>query len=349
MHTFWQVNNSLLALDSFYHQNADYLSKAVQNQRAFHEKNMEVYKSAREAYLKKIEEVSIHTSRQPFPSSFGSNDVVLRLQTVEFLKANGISGTAKYAADSLLATVEQAKKVPLYLQDQARDLVGKVGEAWEKLTHYPAGDLVFMLCLTVWLCWLIYVWCASGGLLWCWNQGYSCLLCVFVLQCISWSRLHSHQLTTPGRSILLLTMHLWWVNTYCWNDLVHVHSLPCMQQMLSCTLLCCHASCRCTSGKVLIIIVFAYYAGMEQCASSGLYNLHPVVYIRHFHVFGNIGSLVAFWEPVDIETITLSEGWFWSSGLYKACDSPGCGIVVHMRTCRDYTQVAGALCLHSVK
>ena len=62
-------------------------------------------------------------------------------EAVDFLKKEGLSGTAKKAADSLLATVEQAKAVPNYIGEQANQLLAKVSAAWEKLAQMPAGEM----------------------------------------------------------------------------------------------------------------------------------------------------------------------------------------------------------------
>ena len=61
-------------------------------------------------------------------------------EAVDFLKKEGLSGTAKKAADTLLATVEQAKAVPNYIGEQANQLLVKVSAAWEKLAQMPAGE-----------------------------------------------------------------------------------------------------------------------------------------------------------------------------------------------------------------
>ena len=136
-----------------YSSGAEELKTQVDRQRQFHEKNMEHYSKAREAYLKKIEE------------------------TVEFLKKEGLSGTAKVAADKVMEKVEDAKKLPGYVSSNAkvrlsgllccsaililrqagrvRDAQGliddrqalaqvvldKVSSAWDNLQEYPAGAL----------------------------------------------------------------------------------------------------------------------------------------------------------------------------------------------------------------
>ena len=91
-----QVDGLIVGASRIYDSSAEELKTHVDRQRQFHEKNMEHYKAAREAYLKKIEE------------------------TVEFLKKEGLSGTARLAADTVLARVEDAKKIPGYVNDTSK-------------------------------------------------------------------------------------------------------------------------------------------------------------------------------------------------------------------------------------
>ena len=79
-----------------YDSSAAELQTQVNHQKKFHEKNLEHYKQAREAYLKRIEE------------------------TVDFLKKEGISGAAKLAADTVVARVEDAKQLPAYIDKEAK-------------------------------------------------------------------------------------------------------------------------------------------------------------------------------------------------------------------------------------
>jgi len=154
-----QVDGLIVSASRIYDNGAEELKTHVDRQRHFHEKNMEHYKSAREAYLRKIEE------------------------TVDFLKKEGLSGTARVAADSVMARVEDAKKIPGYLNETskvgprlpeqhtcghnvlltraewragaaAQGLIGdrralaqavldRVSTAWDKLQDIPAGACCF--------------------------------------------------------------------------------------------------------------------------------------------------------------------------------------------------------------
>ena len=91
-----QVDSLLTKAHKTYNTSAEQLQTSVNNQKKFHEKNLEHYNKAREAYLKRIEE------------------------TVEFLKKEGISGAAKLAADTVAARVEDAKQLPAYLDKEAK-------------------------------------------------------------------------------------------------------------------------------------------------------------------------------------------------------------------------------------
>jgi hypothetical protein len=86
----------LVGAYKFYDSSAAELQAQVNNQRKFHEKNLEHYKQAREAYLKRVEE------------------------TVDFLKKEGISGAAKLAADTVVARVEDAKQLPAFIDKEAK-------------------------------------------------------------------------------------------------------------------------------------------------------------------------------------------------------------------------------------
>ncbi|KAK9816682.1 hypothetical protein WJX72_003614 [[Myrmecia] bisecta] len=109
-----KVDTAVTSAYQFYENKSTFLASQVEKQRKYHEKNLEHYKASRENYLKKIEE------------------------SVEFLKKEGLTGSARYAADSVLARVEEAKKLPPVLVDEAKALVGKVGDAWAYLASLPA-------------------------------------------------------------------------------------------------------------------------------------------------------------------------------------------------------------------
>lgn len=109
-----QVDGAVKRAETFYSSNADYLSQAVKNQSDFHTKNLQHFKEARDAYLQQAKDA------------------------VTFLKREGLSGATKYAADSLSATIDQAKQVPSWAGDQANQLLEKVSIAWDRLQNMPA-------------------------------------------------------------------------------------------------------------------------------------------------------------------------------------------------------------------
>ncbi len=61
---------------------------------------------------------------------------------MDFLKKEGLTGSARYAADAVLARVEDAKKLPPMLVDEAKVVVSKVGDAWAYLASLPAGGSI---------------------------------------------------------------------------------------------------------------------------------------------------------------------------------------------------------------
>ncbi|KAK9803434.1 hypothetical protein WJX73_000158 [Symbiochloris irregularis] len=98
----------------YYSSAGNELSGQVQKQKDYHRDNLDRYRAAREAYLQKIED------------------------TVGFVKRHGVAGTVKYSADSVLAQVEDAKKIPAFLEKQGAALTNKVQEAWNKFYSLPA-------------------------------------------------------------------------------------------------------------------------------------------------------------------------------------------------------------------
>jgi hypothetical protein len=108
-----KVDNVLVAAHDFLWPAPALVSNMVEKQRAVHETKVAHCNAARYAYLHKIEE------------------------TIEFLKARGISGTAKYAAVTVMGQVEEAQCIPPTLEREAEVLVNKVGEAWLKLASLP--------------------------------------------------------------------------------------------------------------------------------------------------------------------------------------------------------------------
>lgn len=109
-----KVDSFLIQAGKLYDSSAAELQSQVNHQKKFHEKNVEHYKQARDAYLKRVEE------------------------TVDFLKKEGISGAAKLAADTVVARVEDAKQLPAYIDKEAKVVVSRVTDAWNKLASYPA-------------------------------------------------------------------------------------------------------------------------------------------------------------------------------------------------------------------
>eukprot|EP00884_Botryococcus_braunii_P004079 jgi/Botrbrau1/13672/Bobra.0378s0006.1 len=112
-----RVDGAVSLVSKLYGSASDELTKAVEIQHNFHAANLRVYKDAREAYLKKIEEV------------------------VVFLKKAGMGGTAKYAVESLSVHLEHAKQytssyLPMF-ENGAEVVLAQVNQAWAALTKHP--------------------------------------------------------------------------------------------------------------------------------------------------------------------------------------------------------------------
>lgn len=60
-------------------------------------------------------------------------------EALEFLRAAGISGAAKYAAGTVCCCVDEAQKIPPALEREAEAVLLKVSEAWTKLVSLPPG------------------------------------------------------------------------------------------------------------------------------------------------------------------------------------------------------------------
>lgn len=60
-------------------------------------------------------------------------------EALEFLRAAGISGAAKYAAGTVYGCVDEAQKIPPALEREAEAVLLKVSEAWTKLVSLPPG------------------------------------------------------------------------------------------------------------------------------------------------------------------------------------------------------------------
>lgn len=92
-----QVESAVQGAGQVYQSNTAYLSSQLEKQKAFHHSNMESYKAAREQYLKRVED------------------------SVEFVRANGVTGAAKRAADEVAAAVGEARKLPGLVLQRVHD------------------------------------------------------------------------------------------------------------------------------------------------------------------------------------------------------------------------------------
>lgn len=118
-----RVDKAVQSATNVYQSNSTYLQQQISKMEQFHNSNLESYKAAREAYLKKVEE------------------------SVDFLKANGLTGTAKAAADEVLARISKARDLPSYLIKQVHDSYEKLA-ALEPVQHVvervkPAVDAAY--------------------------------------------------------------------------------------------------------------------------------------------------------------------------------------------------------------
>jgi hypothetical protein len=70
-------------------------------------------------------------------------------EALEYLRAAGITGAAKYAAGSVFCCVDEAQKIPPALEREAEVVLLKVSEAWTKLVSLPPGSgPCLSLCIT---------------------------------------------------------------------------------------------------------------------------------------------------------------------------------------------------------
>ena len=97
-----QVDEAFAKATQVYLNNSKYVADTLDKQRAYHAQNLESYKAAREHYLKVVE------------------------SGVEYVKKNGISGTAKAAADEVAARVSEARAVPGALLHRVQEAVDKL-------------------------------------------------------------------------------------------------------------------------------------------------------------------------------------------------------------------------------
>lgn len=61
-------------------------------------------------------------------------------EALDYLRAAGITGAAKYAAGSVFCCVDEAQKIPPALEREAEVVLLKVSEAWTKLVSLPPGN-----------------------------------------------------------------------------------------------------------------------------------------------------------------------------------------------------------------
>ena len=99
-----------------------YYSGASSNVSTVHKDNMQRFHSSRDAYFSKVQEA------------------------VEYVKAHGITGSARSAADSLLAQVEGARNIPAAVEKQASFATEKVKEAWTNFQGLPIGACLSSSC-----------------------------------------------------------------------------------------------------------------------------------------------------------------------------------------------------------
>lgn len=101
-----KVDQAVGQASAVYQSNTSYLQQQLDKQKQFHAANLESYRTAREQYLKKVED------------------------SVDFLKQHGLTGAAKAAADEVGSKLAEAKKLPGYM-------VHQVQEAVERLLSFP--------------------------------------------------------------------------------------------------------------------------------------------------------------------------------------------------------------------
>jgi hypothetical protein len=131
----------MVAAGSMYQNNATYLQQQLEKQKQFHSANLESYKAARESYLKKVGSIFLTGSRPllsawKIHSLFHCTDLYHDShwfppffqveESIDFLKANGLGGAAKKAADEVSARVGEAKKLPSYFLKQVQEAVDKL-------------------------------------------------------------------------------------------------------------------------------------------------------------------------------------------------------------------------------
>ncbi|KAL4432819.1 hypothetical protein ABPG77_008145 [Micractinium sp. CCAP 211/92] len=108
-----RVDAALNSASKVYTDNTAYLQQQLARQKEFHSANLETYRQAREAYLKKVED------------------------GVEYLKQKGLVGATRDAADEVLARVGEAKAAVLHAPAV---LLQKVQEALDRLLAFGPVD-----------------------------------------------------------------------------------------------------------------------------------------------------------------------------------------------------------------
>lgn len=120
---YGQVDEAFAKATQVYLNNSKFVADTLDKQRAYHAQNLESYKVAREHYLKVVE------------------------SGVDYVKKNGISGTAKAAADEVASRVGDARAVPSLVLHKVQESVDKllaiapVHETLERLK--PALDSAY--------------------------------------------------------------------------------------------------------------------------------------------------------------------------------------------------------------
>ena len=94
-------------------------------------------------------------------------------EALDFLRAAGISGAAKYAAGTVFCCVDEAQKIPPALEREAEAVLLKVSEAWSKLVSLPPGAPTNCLSRKI----HPYAQCPPVCLLWLgWRDMHCCML-----------------------------------------------------------------------------------------------------------------------------------------------------------------------------
>jgi hypothetical protein len=122
--SFWKASIGLAGIATPLNARMSFISaeSAARKGSELSETSLEQFRQARDQYLTAVKEAAA------------------------FVKEHGVTGTAKYATDRVLAAVEDATKIPLHLQTTAQLVIDKVAEAWSSLAALPAGMLYSFSC-----------------------------------------------------------------------------------------------------------------------------------------------------------------------------------------------------------